>query len=224
MHYNTYPVILNMKKNSNTIFVIDDERDVLDSLKWLLESVGHHVKTFDDPEIFLKNYPSSAQGCIILDMRMPTMSGLELQDQLNKIKNVMPIIFMTGHGDIPMAVEAMKLGALDFLTKPVNHEIVLKIVDKALGHCQAIVKHNQDIKKTLDQYQQLTAREKEILMHVGRGKLNKIIAYDLGISVRTVEVHRSNIMQKMNIITVPELIHVGMVLSEMLKEQSCVEN
>lgn len=202
--------------DKNTIFIVDDEQEVRDSLKWLVESAAYEAKTYPDALSFLEDYKNSEPGCLVLDVRMPRMTGLELQAKLIEKKIKLPIVFITGHGDIAMAVRAMKLGAVDFLTKPANHQLLLETINKAVNRYYKDNQGDKNKEKALQHFQQLTPREKEIFAHIIQGKLNKVVAYDLGISVNTVEIHRGNIMRKMAVRTLAELVRMGIQIESEL--------
>lgn len=198
-----------MKENlSNpTVFIIDDDIDLCQSLCWLLESVGLTAKVFNNiPDFLAMLTAKDQQGCILLDIRMPKMSGLELQEHLNSRNCSLPIIFMTGHGDIAMAVRAMKAGAFDFITKPFNDQILLEKIQKAIDCSQKSAAASGRITQISKRLNTLTKREKEVLELMVEGNLNKEIAYELKIFIKTVELHRSHIMQKMHVATFAELI------------------
>lgn len=193
--------------NDATAFVVDDDIDLCQSIRWLLESVDLKVKIFNNGFEFLENFDFNKEvGCILLDIRMPMISGLEMQEKLNEKGNTLPIIFMTAHGDIPMAVRAMKAGAFNFLTKPFNDQVMLDHIQKAISLGERSLSKNKfevDINK---RFLSLTKREYQVLDLVVEGKLNKEIAHALNISIKTVELHRSNIMQKMKAKTIAELV------------------
>jgi two-component system response regulator TtrR len=194
-------------KNKDTVFIVDDDVDLCKSLRWLLESVGLGIRVFNHAADFLNAFPlDQTEGCILLDIRMPQMSGLELQVQLTARQNSLPIIFMTGHGDIPMAVRAMKAGAFDFLTKPFNDQVLLDLIYKAIAYHQKSLSQGRKHAVIHSRLSSLTSRETEILKLIVAGKLNKEIAWELNISIKTVELHRCNIMKKMHASTVVELI------------------
>jgi two-component system response regulator TtrR len=194
-------------KNKDTVFIVDDDTDLCKSLRWLLESVGLGTQVFNHAADFLAIFPSTqTEGCLLLDIRMPQMSGLELQAQLNARQNTLPIIFMTGHGDIPMAVRAMQAGAFDFLTKPFNDQVLLDLIYKAIAYHQKSLLQGNKHAVIQSRLNSLTNRETEILKWIVAGKLNKEIAWELNISIKTVELHRCNIMKKMDASTVVELI------------------
>ncbi len=188
------------------VYIVDDDQAMTESLSWMIESVGFKTKTFSNAKTFLENYDATQSGCLILDVRMPEISGPELQDKLNaKCVNI-PIIFISGHGDIPLAVRVMKAGAIDFLTKPFNDQTLLESINKAIHidrEKRATLFENKEI---LERAAQLSPREKEIMCHIVSGKLNKVISADLDISLKTVEAHRANIMKKMQVKSLPKLV------------------
>lgn len=183
-----------------TIHIIDDDREIRKALQWLFESVELKVKTYENAKKFLEKYNASLRGCIILDVRMPYMTGLELLDRLNALNNRVPIIIITGHGDIPMAVRAMKSGAIEFIVKPINHQALLEIVYQYLSQPTNI------LEKKSPQVALLTSREQEVMDLIAEGKYNKEIASDLKISISTVEAHRSRIMEKFQVKNLAQLI------------------
>ncbi|SDW89144.1 response regulator transcription factor [Nitrosomonas communis] len=191
------------------VFIVDDEPAVRDSLALLLKQEGIFVQTFENAETFLNAYQPGHKGCIILDVRMPGIGGLQLQEKLLNCKNIMPIIFLTGHGDIPMSVRAIKAGAIDFLTKPITRVKLLASVQSAFLESEKLIeanKHNQD---ALSRLASLTKREHEVMMIAIQGYHNKEIASRLGISFRTVEIHRSNIMHKTGAINLLDLARIA---------------
>ncbi len=189
-----------------TVFIVDDDPAVRDSLRWLLESMRLKVITFESAEEFLQFYTMHMVGCLILDVRMPGMSGLQLQQFLTKQKYSLPIIFITGHGDIPMAVRAMQAGAMFFLEKPFEDQILLDYVNEAL----ALDKDNQQARIRLTMIQarisNLTDREREVMNLVTQNYSNKEIAEKLGVSIKTVEFHRSHMMEKMHAHSLIDLV------------------
>jgi FixJ family two-component response regulator len=191
-----------------TIFIIDDDEGIRDGLAMLLTSMGLHSHSFDSGNAFLKAFNDKMSGCVVLDIRMPKMSGLELQRKLKDLKCLLPIIFITGHGDIPMAVEAMRLGAIDFIRKPFNEQDLIDRINEALELDQ---KQNE---KTLNKHTDenninlLSNRERQVFDRVADGAMNKVIAVDLSISERTVEVHRSHVMEKLNVRTLAQLVRI----------------
>ena len=192
-----------------TVFIVDDDPAVRDSLRWLLESMRLRVATFGSAEDFLKFYTMYMVGCLILDVRMPGMSGLQLQQFLTKQKYSLPIIFITGHGDIPMAVRAMQAGAMYFLEKPFEDQVLLDYVHEAL----ALDNDNQQSRIRLTMIQariaNLTEREREVMELVIDNHSNKEIASKLGVSIKTVEFHRSHMMDKMHATSLIELVNMA---------------
>jgi FixJ family two-component response regulator len=179
-----------------TVFVVDDDEGVRNSLRFLLKSVGLPTRTLGSAAEFLASYDVEQPGCLVLDVRMPAMSGLELQQQLNVRGAMIPVIFITGHGDIPMAVEAMQHGAFDFLQKPFRDQDLIERLQKALAKDagnRAELKQRDQIRSRFDS---LTPREHEVLVLMVRGLPNKIMAAQLGVSQRTVEIHRARVMEK----------------------------
>jgi two-component system response regulator FixJ len=191
-----------------TIFVVDDDAAVRDALKLLLRSVGQSVETFASAQEFLDAYSEDRPGCLVLDIRMPGMSGLELQQKLNERHSILPIIFITGHGDVPMAVEAMQAGAVDFIQKPFRDQDLIDRINQALekdAANRAALGERNDIRRRLET---LTPREREVLDLVVRGKANKVIAGDLKLSQRTVEIHRARVMEKMQASSLAHLVRM----------------
>jgi len=186
----------NKRQSAPTVFVVDDDEGVRDSLRFLLKSVGLATKTLGSATEFLDSYDVDQAGCLVLDVRMPAMSGLELQQQLNVRGAMIPVIFITGHGDIPMAVEAMQHGAFDFLQKPFRDQDLIDRLQKALAkdaENRVVLKQRDQIGSRFDT---LTPREHEVLVLMVRGLPNKIMAAELGVSQRTVEIHRARVMEK----------------------------
>jgi len=201
-----------MRGNSNTarptIFIVDDDAAVRDALKLLLRSVGQAVETYASAQEFLEGYGEDRPGCLVLDIRMPGMSGLELQQKLNEKHSILPIIFITGHGDVPMAVEAMQAGAVDFIQKPFRDQDLIDRINQALekdGANRAALGERNDIRRRLET---LTPREREVLDLVVHGKANKVIAGDLNLSQRTVEIHRARVMEKMQASSLAHLVRM----------------
>jgi FixJ family two-component response regulator len=194
------------------VFVIDDDASVRDSLKNLLESVGLHAELFDSAQAFMKSHPPELPGCLILDVRLPGLSGLEFQNELLKRGVSLPIIFITGHGDIPMSVRAMKLGAVEFLTKPFRDQDLLEAVRVGLDRDRARRKDVKTVAALRERYESLTAREREVIGFVVAGLANKQIAAKMGISNATAKVHRANIMRKMQAHSLAELLRMADVL------------
>jgi FixJ family two-component response regulator len=197
-----------MNNISSTVFVVDDDPDVLKGLARLLRSAGLEVATFSSPHAFLELHDSSAPGCLVLDLAMPGLNGLELQGALKAKGSAIPIIFLTGRGDIPMSVQAMKGGALDFLTKPVNDEDLLKAITAALEKDLIDRQNRAELDEIQQRLSTLTPREREVLTHVVSGQLNKQIANDLGTVEKTIKVHRARVMDKMKVNSVAELVRL----------------
>ena len=190
-----------------TVFIIDDDEQIREAVHWLLGSVGLTVESFSNAADFLQVYSPYRSGCIILDVRMPGMSGLELLEELRRRNNPIPVIMMTGHGDVPMAVRAMKAGAIDFVLKPFNDQLLLEQIQKCLK--QSMVQEvKEPVGKLNDHFSRLTPREREVLKLVAGGKLNKQIAAELNITISTVELHRSHLKQKLKVRTLAELIRL----------------
>jgi FixJ family two-component response regulator len=198
-----------MMTPSPTVFIVDDDAAVLKSLTRLLRSARLNVMAFGSPQEFLERHDPRAPGCLVLDLAMPGLNGLELQAALTVKGSAIPIIFLTGHGNIPASVQAMKRGALDFLTKPVNDDDLLKAVQAAIekDRLARIARAElEDIQARLDS---LTPREREVLTHVVSGQLNKQTAADLGTVEKTIKVHRGRVMEKMKVHSVAELVHLA---------------
>jgi two-component system, LuxR family, response regulator FixJ len=191
------------------VIVVDDDEAVRSSTRLLLKSVGLPAVTYSSAQEFLDNYDPQQPGCVVLDVRMPGMSGLELQQFLNLRGAVIPVIFITGHGDIPMAVEAMQQGAFDFLQKPFRDQDLLDRVQRALEKDRGQLREKNRIQERRDS---LTPREREILDLMTRGKPNKVMAADLGVSQRTVEIHRARVMEKMGASSLAQLVRMVMDL------------
>jgi len=201
-----------MKERSPSVFIVADDEAVRSSLRLLIKSVGLIPTALGSAREFLEKYDPSQPGCLVLDVRMPEMSGLELQEQLNRQGAVIPVIFITGHGDVPMAVEAMQAGAFDFLQKPFRDQDLIDRIQKALEKDRAnraVLNERSLIRERLEL---LTPREREVLEMVSSGKPNKIMAADLGVSQRTVEIHRARVMEKMGASSVAQLVRMVMDL------------
>jgi RNA polymerase sigma factor (sigma-70 family) len=191
-----------------TVFIVDDDAAVRDSLTLMIQQANINVQSFANAKAFLNAYHPDLVGCIIIDIQMPEMDGLQLQEELSQSKIMLPVIFLTGHGDIPMSVRAIKAGAMDFLTKPVTREKLLICVQSAFAEAEKRVNHflqNQDTRLCLAQ---LTEREREVMILAVQGRSNKEIAACLGISHRTVEIHKSKIMQKTGAINLLDLARI----------------
>ena len=200
-----------MKERAPIVTVIDDDAAARSSLRLLLKSLGLAANAYDSAASFLASYDPQQPGCLLVDIRMPGMSGLELQQVLNQRGTLTPIIFITGHGDVPMAVEAMQQGAFDFLQKPFRDQELLDRVQRAIEKDRSVreqLRGNEAIRRRLES---LTAREHDVLELVAAGAPNKIIAHKLGISQRTVEIHRARVMEKMNADSLAQLVHMTLL-------------
>ncbi|MBX5460116.1 MAG: response regulator transcription factor [Steroidobacteraceae bacterium] len=202
------------KEPSALVFVVDDDEAVRSSTKLLLKSVGLAAVSYASAQEFLQHYDPQQPGCVVLDVRMPGMSGLELQQLLNLRGATLPVIFITGHGDIPMAVEAMQHGAFDFLQKPFRDQDLLDRVQRALQKDRATRAQLREKARIRERRASLTPREREILELMTRGKPNKVMAADLGVSQRTVEIHRARVMDKMGASSLAQLVRMVMELDE----------
>jgi FixJ family two-component response regulator len=192
------------------VYVVDDDEAVRDSLQWLLEGKDYRVRCFDSAETFLSRYDPREVACLIVDIRMPGISGLELQDRLVERKSPLPIVFITGHGDVPMAVTTMKKGAMDFIQKPFKEEELVSLVERMLDQARDSFNDSQTAANRDALMAKLTTREAQVLERIVAGRLNKQIADDLGISIKTVEAHRANIMEKLNANTVADLLKIAL--------------
>jgi FixJ family two-component response regulator len=202
------------------VLIVDDDAAVREGLNELLLSAGMTPVCFSSTRELLDSGALERPGCLVLDVRMPGASGLDLQHQLAASGISKPIIFLTGHGDIPMTVQAMKLGAVDFLTKPVRDQTLLDAVTAAIERDRAQRERAAVVKRNLKHLDTLTPREREVLAAVAGGKLNKQIAYDLGISEVTVKLHRGNVMRKMQVATIGELIRAWETLPSTVREMA----
>ena len=197
---------------SQKVFIVDDDDAVRDSLSMFLESEEiPHIACASATE-FLDIYDSDQKGCLVVDIRMPGTSGLELQAELNRRKSILPIIFITGHGDLPMAVEAMRQGALDFIRKPVDEDKLLNRIQQALEIESGMRRKVDDQAQIQQKAESLTSRERQVFDLVTSGETNKVVAIELGISERTVEVHRASVMNKMGARTMAQLVRMRIQL------------
>lgn len=203
-----------MSELTQTIYVIDDDEAMRDSMTWLLEGEGYRVACFDSGDAFLGALRPDLRGCIVLDVRMPDMSGLELHEKLLALNCMLPVIFVTGHGDVPMAVSALQRGACDFIEKPFHNEDLLSRIHRALALDTEISARRQRDHEISHRLDQLTQREREVMHLVVAGKLNKQIADTLDISMKTVEAHRARVMEKMGVRTLAELVKAVMSLED----------
>jgi RNA polymerase sigma factor (sigma-70 family) len=193
------------------VFVVDDDQAIRNSLKWLIESVGLLVETYAGANELLRNYYPGRAGCLLLDVRMPGMGGLELQEYLNRHHITLPIIIITGHGDVPMSVRAMKAGAVDFIEKPFNDELLLESIRNALSLDQRQREIQGRRAEIAARLALLTPREHEVMRMVTDGRSNKEIAVELGVSAKTVEAHRARVMEKMQAHSLAELVRMVLV-------------
>jgi FixJ family two-component response regulator len=193
-----------------TVYVVDDDEAVRDSLQWLLEGKDYRVRCFDSGETFLGRYDPKEVACLIVDIRMGGMTGLELQERLIERKSPLPVVFITGHGDVPMAVDTMKKGALDFIQKPFEEEQLVTVVERMLEVAKESFSESSQAASRHALISKLTTRETQVLERIVAGRLNKQIADDLGISIKTVEAHRANIMEKLNANTVADLLKIAL--------------
>ena len=198
-----------MDKDAAVVYIVDDDEAVRDSLKLLLESVDLSCQTYASATDFLEKHDPEQHSCLVADIRMPGMSGLDLQDELNSRSSTIPILFITGHGDVPMAVDAMKSGALDFIQKPFRDQDLLDRIHQALEQDEEQREANRELAEIRGRMGRLTARETEVMHRVVQGQANKVIALDLGVSQRTVEIHRARVMQKMGARSLAELVRMA---------------
>ena len=201
-----------MQQQLPTVFVVDDDEGVRNSLRFLLKPLGLTTRALASAGEFLETYKPSQPGCLILDVRMPGMSGLELQQQLNLRGATIPVIFITGHGDVPMAVEAMQAGAFEFLQKPFRDQDLIDRIQRALERDARSRTALAQLTKIRERIESLSPREREVLALMMRGKPNKVMAADLGISQRTVEIHRAQVMEKSGAASLAELVRMVMDL------------
>jgi FixJ family two-component response regulator len=197
---------------SPTVFVIDDDEDMRSALGNLLRSVGHEVRLFGSTAEFLQEAPPDAPGCLVLDVRLPGMSGLDFQNKLASTNAHIPIVFMTGHGDIPMSVKAMKAGAVDFLTKPFRDQDMLDAVGAAIERDRRRRQQAKAVSELRALFEALSAREREVMALVTKGLMNKQVAAEIGLSEITVKIHRGNAMRKMGAKTLADLVRMAEVL------------
>ncbi len=201
---------MNLTPKRGTVYVVDDDEAVRDSVQWLLEGQDFRVRCFESAEAFLSRYDPREIACLIVDIRMNGMSGLDLQDRLVERQSPLPVAFITGHGDVPMAVDTMKKGAMDFIQKPFKEDKLVPLVERMLEQARAAFAEHQKAASRDALLSKLTGREAQVLERIVAGRLNKQIADDLGISIKTVEAHRANIMEKLGANTVADLLKIAL--------------
>jgi RNA polymerase sigma factor (sigma-70 family) len=194
----------------STVYIVDDDQAIRRAMELLMRSVGLEFEIFHSGDDFLENHTNERAGCLVLDIRMPGLGGLELQEKLNEIGSTLPIIFITGHGDVPMAVEAMQKGAVDFIQKPFRDQELLDRIGEALKTDQERRSAREEQAEVQNRVDKLTNREHQVLDLVVTGKPNKVIAYELGVSQRTVEIHRARVMEKMQAKSLADLVRMHM--------------
>jgi FixJ family two-component response regulator len=192
-----------------TVFLVDDDPSILRALTRLLRAGGYQVSAFRSPREFLAQHDAAVPGCVVLDLAMPGLNGLQLQTALAAAGCQRPIVFISGHGDIPSSVRAMKAGAVDFLTKPVSQEILLAAIERAFERDRLMRQASAEMQAIGERLNRLTPREREVLQHVVAGQLNKQIAADLGTVEKTVKVHRSRVMEKMGARSLADLVRMA---------------
>ena len=205
-----------MNQDTARVHIVEDDEAVRESLQLVLESIGYRVSVYDSANRFIEAWNPDMAGCLVLDIRMPGMNGMELQRRLNERNSILPIIFVTGHGDVPMAVEAMQQGAVDFVQKPYREQELLEKIERAFrldAENRQSLQSRQDITVRLSS---LTPRELEVLRLMVEGKANKVIAIDLSISQRTVEIHRARVMEKLGANSLAHLVRMVMAADESL--------
>jgi len=199
-----------MNSSEPTVFIVDDDEAVRDSLRMLMKSVGLAAECYASAAEFLDAYDPDRAGCLVLDVRMPGVSGIDLQATLESMHSILPIIFITAHGDVPMAVQAIQSGAVDFMQKPFSDQALLDRVQQVIEQDRKNRRLLQGRNEILERIASLTPREREVMEMVAEGKPNKVIAIDLGVSERTVEIHRARVMKKMEAESLPHLVRMTM--------------
>jgi FixJ family two-component response regulator len=195
-------------ENNQTVFIVDDDEGVREGLSLLLDTVEQPCELYSSAFEFLDAYDDDRGGCLVLDIRMPRMTGLDLQERLIEMESKLPVIFITGHGDIPMAVDAMRRGAVDFIRKPFREQNLLDRINEALCVDDIARKQVLGKRELQEKLSSLSEREMEVFDRVAEGQMNKVVAADLGISERTVEVHRGQVMKKLNVKTLAQLVRI----------------
>ena len=209
-----------MSDANPSVLIIDDDPEFRDSVARLLRSVGLHIQQFSSVSDFFNALPPDGPTCLVLDIRMPGRSGLELQRDLAAANKQVPIIFITAHGDIPMTVQAMKGGAIEFLTKPLRDQDLLDAVVAGLARDRARWESDKALRAVRERFDTLTSREREVMVQVAAGRLNKQIAHEIGITESTVKVHRTNLMRKMDAHSLPELTRMADILRSQRPQNS----
>ena len=198
-----------MSEPKETVFVVDDDAAVLKGLRRLLVAAGFEVAPFESPQLFLDGHDAGAHGCLVLDLSMPGLNGMELQQELAARGSMLPIVFLTGHGDVPTSVQAMKRGAADFLTKPVDEKDLLAAIRNAFEKGRALRKARSETVEIERRLATLTPREREVLAHIVAGKRNKQVAIELGTVEKTIKVHRARAMENMQARSLAELVRLA---------------
>lgn len=193
-----------------TVFIVDDDEAVRDSLQWLIETEGYQVKSYENPALFLEQLQWPQTCVLLLDIRMPHLSGLEVQKALNARGMPIPIVFITGHGDVTLAVETMKNGAVDFLEKPFNESKIKEVINQHMRLARELTENFKQDEQINKLYAKLTSRELQVLERIVSGRLNKQIADDLNISIKTVEAHRANITDKLEVNSMADLLKIAL--------------
>jgi RNA polymerase sigma factor (sigma-70 family) len=210
-----------MRDETPSVLIIDDDPEFRDSVRRLLSTIGLHTREFSSVFDFMKGNPSDGPTCLVLDVRMPGRSGLELQRDLAAANRQVPIIFITAHADVPMTVQAMKGGAIEFLTKPFRDQDLIEAVEAGLARDRARWESDRALAALRERFDTLSSREREVMLHVMAGRLNKQIGNDIGISESTVKVHRANLMRKMKAHSLPELSRMADILNLPRQPPSC---
>ncbi|ADE13915.1 response regulator receiver [Nitrosococcus halophilus Nc 4] len=211
---------MNSESHPAIVFVVDDDEAVRDSLRWVIESAGFKVKTYPSAGEFLKKLDPSQSGCLVLDVRMPEMSGLQLQKLLSEKNNPLPVIFISAHGSVPDAVGALHGGAIDFLMKPFDNQILLERIERSIKLDRKRRETRQQQEEIAQRVAQLTSRERQVMELIVKGKPNKVVAIELGISTKTVEIHRARVMEKLEAKNLADLIHLARFLEDTNVESS----